>query len=99
MFPRRRPLELVTVSEGVMKSDPGANIKQNHSLVENGCKEETIKSHGHPLAELAQLMGRKTKTGCCLATNDNVSTVKLTLKKSRTQDVRFTFTPLYPKRI
>lgn len=28
MFPKRRPLELVTVSEEVMKSDPGANIKQ-----------------------------------------------------------------------
>lgn len=41
-----------------------------------------VRSRGHPLARLAQPMGRKTKAGCCSTTNENVSTVKLTKKQN-----------------
>lgn len=85
-----------------MKSETGAILKR--TTAREMAARRRGRSRGHPLTRLEQPMGRKTKTGCCSTTNDNVSTVKLTQKqniqnkkRSKTQDAGFT--PLYPERI
>lgn len=67
-----------SVSEGVMKSETGNN---RTVLTEPQLGIMAARRKGRSRTSftiLTQPMGRKTKTGCCSTTNDNVSTFKLT---------------------